>query len=263
MKNKLFITLTLVLGVLVYGIVPAHAATTDTVAASASIAGIATLSLVTKDVSDDGVSSPAKTLTFGEITGTTLSPQYIEIAYASNDTLWHIDVYTDNTGANATALPYGKAGLLKDDGKDRIPLYWCVYDDTETPETLTLDANGVPAVRTTTAAYGSKDVTDWSIVKDKNDEDDPGSVGLDESWAAAFGDGYCDIMYGTPTYSNLNPVPYFDVAPETEGAYNANPALDTLHRVGTTPAIVYIGAGAGLASAGDYATNVGFDLYHE
>jgi len=256
-----------------FSVEAAFAATTDSVAASAAIDALSSLSLVTRNVSGDGVSVPAKTLAFGTISGSVAhSPQYIEVTYSSNNSVWQIDVYTNNTTADGTALPYQKAGLLKDDNKDRIPLYWCTYDATATTETLTLDGNGVPVARTTSADFGSQDVTDWAVLKDKNDLDDPGSAfddqgtpthdddtGLNESWTYAFDGGYCDIMYGSPGFSNLSPFPYYDVAPETLGTY----AGDDLHRPATTPAVVYVAAGAGFASSGSYDTNVSFDLYNE
>ncbi|MDD5428579.1 MAG: hypothetical protein PHI58_05010 [Candidatus Omnitrophica bacterium] len=261
---------------------PAYAVT-DQVAATASITLSETFSIATKTLAGD-VTVPAKTIAFGTLTGTvTNAPAYIEVAYSSNETLWKIDIYTNNTTAVEANLPYGKAGLLKSDGKDRIPLYWCVFDAPTTPVTLTLDVNGVPNVRTPSmypiadpvAEAAKNKVTDWAVMKDKNDLDDPSSTDLNESWATAFAGGYCDIAYGSPTYSNLSAFPYYDSAVAgTSGWWKVPPpgtdtptvypgaVNNTIHRAATSPAYVYIAAGGG-ASAGTYSTNIGLDLYHE
>ena len=71
-------------------------------------------------------------------------------------------------------------------------------------------------------------------------------------------------MFGGPGYSNLSPFPYYDVATETIGDHHPeNLDIDTVHRVGSSPARVYLAGGAGFASAGTYSANIYFDLYHE
>jgi hypothetical protein len=106
-------------------------------------------------------------------------------------------------------------------------------------------------------------------MKDKNDLDDPASGSVNESWATAFAGGYCDIMYGAPSYSNLNAFPYYDLAVSgstgqwlpTDTTYP--PTTNTIHRAATTPVVVYVAAGGGFASAGSYSANIGLDLYHQ
>lgn len=265
MKTRIILTILLVLGMVGGPVASSYAAdVTTSVSAAATIGGIHTLTSVVREVSNDAVMGD-NTLRFGIVSSAAAHAlHYLEVGYVSNETLWKVCIYTDNTDADATAFPYQKAGLLNEAKTDRIPLYWCAYDGTTTPANLTLDANGVPEVRTTSAAFGSVSITDWAVMKDRNDLDIPESTTDNESWATAFAEGYCDIMYGSPAYSNLNPFPYFD-APNagTEGTYNSDPALSTLHRPATSPVVVYIGGGTGFASAGVYTSTIYFDLYHE
>jgi len=290
MTKKIIISI-MVLAFMASMTCPAYAAT-DQVAATASIASSETFSVATKLLAG-GNTSPAKTVAFGALSGTvTKAPAYIEVNYSSNETLWKVDIYTNNTTADAVALPYGKAGLLKSDKKDRVPMYWSVFDAASTPPTLTLDGNGVPVARAPTkypvgGTVDTNKVTDWAVMKDKNDLDDPSSAfnnngtpthnddtGLNESWQYAFEGGYCDIAYGSPSYSNLNAFPYYDLTvagttgwwkvpppdPDTPTVY-PGAANNTIHRAATTPICVYVAAGK--ASAGTYSANIGLDLYHE
>ena len=270
----------LIVGIALLGflasVVPAHAGVlgNDSVGASATVSQIKTLSLVTKNVSNNQPTTSAKTVAFGTLSGSVANaPTYVELTYGCNSAIWSVYIYTNNTTADATVaeLKYQKAGLLRDDNKARVPLYWCAYKNPQTPETLTLTATGVPTTRTSSALTGALTVTDWSVLKDKNDLDDTTTTAVNESWIYAFsGDGgvtskggYCNVVFGGPSYSNITAVPYYDKAPETTGTYDVDPAKNTLHRPGTSPVIVYVAAGGGFAPAGTYATNIGFDLYQE
>ncbi len=189
--------------------------------------GQATLSIQARNVSDN---SPRDRIDFGQVTpGTQLGTpgQYIEIGYQSDESLWFIDIYTDNTNWNGGG--YQRGGLVTADGRQRAPLMWRVYDDVQ--------PGGVP--------FNATD--DWAWLKDKGDMADL-DPRYDESWAGAFDGGYVNICYGGAGYTNLAPYP------------NTNPSPDV--RSASSPIYVYLGGLFGSAGAGDYSTIISFDLYH-
>jgi len=184
------------------------------------------LSVQAKNVSDD---NPSPKIDFGQVpSGTELGTpgQYVELGYASNESLWFIDIYTNNS--NWTGGGYQRGGLVTSDGKQRVPLMWRVYDN--------IQAGGV-AFSTT---------TDWAWLKDKGDLDDPNTSQYDESWAGAG--SYVNICYGGVGYTNLSPYP------------NTNPPPDV--RSASSPIYVYLGGLFGSGGNGEYSTIISFDLYH-
>jgi len=197
------------------------------VASSTVSYGQGTLSVQAKNTSNN---SNANSVDFGQVPPETelgIPGQYIEIDYESDQSLWFIDIYTDNTNWNGGG--YQRGGLVSSDGKQRVPLMWRVYDDVQ--------PGGV--VFSTT--------TDWAWLKDKGDQDIPNTPN-DESWAKAFSDSYVNICYGGVGYTNLSPYP------------NTNPSPDVRHA--TSPIYVYLGGLFGSAGTGDYSTIISFDLYH-
>jgi hypothetical protein len=189
--------------------------------------GQATLSVKAKNISDN---SDTASIDFGQLTpDTKLSApgQYIEVNYESHESLWFIDIYTNNTNWNVKD-GYQRGGLVTADGKQRVPLMWRIYDDVQ-PE-------GV-AFSTT---------TEWAWLKDKGDLDDPNIAEYDESWAGSF--NYVNICYGGPSDTNLSPYP------------NTNPPSGV--RLASSPIYVYLGGLFGSAGAGEYSTVISFDLYH-
>jgi len=185
--------------------------------------GQTTLSVQAKNVNDD---SDAVSIDFGQLTPDTklgTPGQYIEIDYESDQSLWFIDIYTDNT--NWSGGGYQRGGLVTADGKQRAPLMWRIYDKPQT--------GGV--VFSTT--------TDWAWLKDRGDVDDPNTTEYDESWIGAFSGGYANICYGGPSYTNLADFP-------TKG------------RTASSPIYVYMGGLFESVGAGEYSTIISFDLYH-
>ena len=188
--------------------------------------GQTTLSVQAKNVSDD---SDAPSIDFGQLdpdTNLDTPDQYIEIDYESDQSLWFINIYTDNT--NWSGGGYQRGGLVTGDGKQRAPLLWRVYNDVQ--------IGGV--------VFST--ITDWAWFKDRGDWDDPNTTQYDESWVSAFSDGYVNICYGGPSYTNLSPYP------------NDPPDL----RPASSPIYVYLGGLFGSAGAGEYSTIISFDLYH-
>jgi len=187
--------------------------------------GQTTLSVQARNVSDN---SDVLSIDFGQLTPDTklVTPgQYIEVNYESDQSLWFIDIYTDNTNWSGGGSQRG--GLITTDGKQRAPLMWRVYDD--------IQQTGV--IFSTT--------TDWAWLKDKGDMADPDPQ-YDEGWARAFNDGYVNICYGGAGYTNLAPYP------------NDRPDV----RPASSPICVYLGGLFGSTGAGEYSTIISFDLYH-
>jgi len=189
--------------------------------------GQTSLSIQARNVNNNG---PADRIDFGQLppdTKLATPGQYIDVNYESDQSLWFIDIYTDNTGWKGGG--YQRGGLVTADGLQRVPLMWRVYDDVQ--------PGGV--VFSTT--------TDWAWLKDKSDVADPDPQ-YDESWAIAFSSGYVNICYGGAGYTNLSPYP------------NTNPSPDV--RPGSSPIYVYLGGLFESAGAGEYSTIISFDLYH-
>jgi len=190
--------------------------------------GQGTLSVQARNTNDN---NSVNRIDFGQVSpGMNLGTpdQYIEIDYQSDESLWFIDIYTDNTNWNGGG--YQRGGLVTADGKQRAPLMWRVYDDVQ--------PGGIP--------FNTTD--DWAWLKDKGDLDDPNTTQYEESWDRAFSDGYANICYGGPGYTNMAPYP------------NTNPSPGV--RSASSPIYVYLGGLFGSAGAGEYSTVISFDLYH-
>ena len=184
------------------------------------------LSVQTKNVSDN-TPSPGGIYFWEVSTGTQLGTagQYLEVSYESSESLWSIDIYTDNANWKGG---YQRGGLVTADGKQRVPLMWRVYNEVQP---------GRVAFSTT---------TDWAWLKDKSDMDDPSTTQYDESWVRAFSTGYVNICCGGPGYTNLSRYP------------NDPPDV----RPASSPIYVYLGGLFGSAAVGEYSTVISFDLYH-
>lgn len=179
--------------------------------ASVFAAGSLTVEIKNNDHTSTG------TIKFSIVTGTVPPDQYMEIIYSTgslDNVFSFISIYTNNTSADTG---YQKGGLI--DGKARIPLLWSVYNATQSIQEI--------------------NTTEWAWVKDKSDDDDPGTDDIDESWRHAFIFGYVDI------YSEGFLADY----PNREAAIS--------------PIYVYLGGYFGQnPAAGDYLTTIIFDLYH-
>ena len=143
------------------------------VPAQATLLGVAEMSVVVRNVSDDVATS---TVTWGSVPSTTTykeANQYIEVNYNDNYFSWAIRIYTNNTdwGGSTTT---SRGGLIHTATNTvRLPLLWQVYDEKE---------DGVQCSTT----------TGWAYIKDKNDPD----------WDDAA-TSYANICYGGPDYCNL------------------------------------------------------------
>jgi hypothetical protein len=180
------------------------------------------LTITPKNFTDN---SPAAGLTFSTIypTDTYKVPQqYFEVSYVSTRPVWQIDVYTDNSTADTG---YQSGGLINQSTHtSRMPLGWKVFAST-------------PSVPST----GDPSVPDngWFWLKDKNDNDDPGTYG-DESWSHAQKEQYTTFVYGGQTYSYLK-----------DGPLAASPVYLCLEAIMD-----------GVAGGATYYSMIWFDLYH-
>jgi hypothetical protein len=178
-------------------------------------------------------------ITFATTSADSFASSPITVTYSSNYNPWKLAIYTDNTQVPAfgsTNGRYAKNGLATTDGLNVIPLKWVAQ---------------APA----TEAPSIANIAAYNYVKDKRDEDDLSTVATatasnDESWDGSFAAGYCNIAYGSAASGTC-------VDPTKTPNYTGDPVTGTI--------TVYV---AGLfktwaGGAGDYATSVGFDLYHE
>jgi hypothetical protein len=169
-----------------------------------------------------------------------LSDQVIKVEYnppQANDVYWKIRIYTDNNDYDRDALPYQRNGLLNQNKKCTIPVKWMVYDDIQSVQ------------------FTSQNANQWSYLKDKNDLDIPGTS-YDESWAAA----------------NKKDEEYTVIA---FGSNNQTESWSRLGKEGTpqcaAPIYVYMGGvfkGAMgdttfVAARGEYSTIIYLELYNE
>ncbi|MFA5500699.1 MAG: glucoamylase family protein, partial [Candidatus Omnitrophota bacterium] len=184
------------------------------------------LSSVAKNVSDNGRSTG---LSFSPGPAYAPAGQYIEIKYGISANNWKIWVYTKNDNGDPAYMNGNFNGLMRSDGRSRIPLIYRLYP--------TIQAGGVPC-STEADVYTGGNMT-WNYIKDKNDSD----------WATANAPGqeYSVICYGGDTWAHLANVP---------------PSAGTRDPVNST-FLVYIGGEFKTVGAGDYSTTIYFDLTHE
>ena len=229
---------------------------TVSVSATASISGVTTLGI-----------SPAS-IVFGNTATdaypTTPADQKVTITYSSNYSPWKIAIYTNNTqvpdygvdvdGDGNQDGRYAKGGLATADGKAVAACKWVAKGPGNAP----------PAA--STINQGGKEDTGYNFIKDKRDEDDPETTlpHEKEDWDFSFGGGYANVAWGlgdSETQVCVDPTVYY-----VEG--------DKRNYIGDTISgsfDVYIAGLFGTggmtspvpASAGNYASSIYFDLYHE
>jgi hypothetical protein len=186
------------------------------------------LESVPKFISDN---TRATGLTFDGASGSDYAPagQYVEVKYGTSANNWKIWVYTKNDNGDPEYLDGLFNGLMRSDGRSRIPLIYRVYPGVQ--------QGGIPCSTEADVKTGGN--MTWNYIKDKNDSD----------WAAAnpAGSEYSVICYGSSNWAHLADVP--------PGAGTRDPVDSTFN--------VYIGGAFKGSNAGTYATTVYFDLTHE
>jgi len=173
-----------------------------------------------------------------------LADDYIELNSTSNYSNWTIDIYTENVPDVSTDTANGVyecAGLINTDATAgttdfvRIPLLWIISHST-----LTTVNTGDASVQNTIYGSTTSVSSGWYYIKDKADQDNPGT-GSDESWTNAQASGYSCCLYGGVSYRNLN------IGINTEN-----------------PNYIYIeGAFSSGCGGKDYDTVIKFDLSHQ
>jgi hypothetical protein len=233
-----------ILAVVMCFAITAQAATTDK---TVSVTATATISGTTSLTAD------ATAFTYGTTDAdafpTAPTSKRVVLTYASNYNPWKIAIYTDNSQIplqSATNGMYAKGGLVAGSGPySTVPLKWVAKN----PSSAAPSASAINFQ------------TSYNFVKDKRDEDDTATSGVNESWAAGFAAGYPNVAWGPVAGGGGVCV---DPTNATEGATQYRG--DSL----TGSVAIYV---AGLfatggvtpaspASAGDYSGTIHFDLYH-
>ena len=202
----------------------------ESVGVSATLGISDTLTVQAKNISDNG---SVTSVAFGSVTNArVVAPQYVEIDVGSNRNSWELAIYTDNfaTAPDTTTWGTQYGGLIgSNTAGNRAPMLWETYDAYWTPG---------PGV-------GEEA---WTHVKDKYDIDTGTNT---TSWAGSVSDGYVNIAFGGPDYTNI--ITPNDGHSETE------------IKAATSPIAVYLNGEFTSAGADNYAATKGicFDLYYE
>lgn len=233
------------LGVLLLGAVAQGATTPKTVNVTATVPAVSSLTADPKVTATD-VASPSG-LVFGSVSSSvgqwaTLAPQYVSMSVSNNSVSWRLRLTTKNFTSAPPTNPWGYAyGGLKGtlDGA-KVPLAWRVSTGTVV---ALAPATGNPAVPT----------SGWTFIKDQLDLDEPATTATDESFTTADAAGYCNIAFGSASYSTAIAAP-----PSGSGAVAQVP-LPSL----TAPFKVFVLGNFSGAAATSYTTVLNFDLIYQ
>ena len=144
---------------------------------------------------------------------------YIELTVNSNSASLERGYLYQQYRASASLIQ--KSGLLcTSNSSSLVPLGWVISDST-----AAIPNTGEPGLSSITNAVNYNGGTlnaMWTYVKDKGDQDDPGSPAVNESWFSAQAAGYTSVLYGNFAGQNL---PYSrpcvsPVIVYLEGAFN-------------------------------------------
>lgn len=167
----------------------------------AEVPSVANISVAVKSIDADLAVSSMTWLDQVTGNGWQKALQYIELSIECNEQNWQVDIYTNNTGADAGLIQ--RNGLLSTTSNTkRIPLGWVVSDST-----VSITELGEPGelIKNNVAKSGGTVAAGWKYVKDKGDIDDAGTSAWDESWTSAQAGLYTAVLYGNA--SNIT-IPY-------------------------------------------------------
>ncbi|MDD3905131.1 MAG: glucoamylase family protein, partial [Candidatus Omnitrophica bacterium] len=190
----------------------------------------ATLEVSVKNVSDNSRSSG---ISFTTSSSNDYAPanQYLEVTCASDSAKnWKVWIYTNNTNGNSTAMNGYYNGLMRSDGKARLPLLWRVYPAVQ--------PSGVVCA-TSSDVYSGSALT-WNYLLDKNDT----------NWASSNTTG---AEYSVVCYGKYNEWAWLSQVPPGSG--NRGTVNDKMY--------IYLGSILAGASAGDYSAAIYLDITHE
>ncbi len=182
----------------------------DSVAASLTVLGSASLALQPRNVSNNASASslsfslpaPGETLTLGN--------QYVEVAWSTNYDNWKIKTYTDNLQPSSPTDYWG--ALIGPDTAYRVYLRWQVKDDAVTP------------------ALNSGTWNNWTLVKDKADPDyDYNSGYINVAQGGTWDGGWAQLGDGSPCASPVNVYVAGTTNGLPPGVYRTSMVFDLLH----------------------------------
>jgi hypothetical protein len=196
--------------------------------ANAVITSATSLTVTPKNIADDAVATEVG-FTASNGMSNMVGNQYLEVAYASNENNWGVNIWTDYDNATPP-VSENLGGLHKDftDNDALVPLGWQAFNSVT-------DRNSAPVEQT--GAPESFADADWTFIKSKKDS----------NWATQQND-YARILVGTEANSAL-----------LSSGPGAGAAV-------SSPVFVYVSGYFGSkenVAAGSYAATLGLDLYHE
>lgn len=202
--------------------------TSGVTSANAVVTSAASLTVTPKNVSDNGDAAQVG-FTASNGLSNMVANQYVEVTYASNESNWGVNIWTDYDNATPP-VSENLGGLHKDftNNDAVVPLGWQAFNSIE-------DRASAPAVQT--GAPENFADADWTFIKSKKDS----------NWVAQQ-NGYARVLVGTEANKAL-----------LASGPGAGAAVES-------PVAVYVsgyfGSKANVA-AGTYAATLGLDLYHE
>jgi hypothetical protein len=177
------------------------------VVCAATIFAVNSTSITVRNISGGAVVS---SISFGTITSTSavfgqLAPQYVQLSVNDNSISWVLRAYTTNfvTAPDTTTWGYQYGGLRGATDGDHIAMGW------QCSTTISSPACGDPSNSLNNG---------WTYLKDAMDVDMPETTNNDESFAASVATGYCNIAYGSASYTRVvKPMKLPSGLPDTSG----------------------------------------------
>jgi hypothetical protein len=212
----------------------------SSVAVSATVTGVNSLTTDIRNISDD---SEASAVAFGTVSSGgpawgTLPNQYVRVRVQDNAASWRLRSYTDNFDSRPSTATWGLqyGGLKGASPGAKVPMGWMALPNTVPNGPGT----GNPADGTSNG---------WTFLKDEHDVDDPATVGNDEGFPASDQAGYTNIAFGSPSFTRV-------VRPNISGGSEAlgNP---------TDPFYWYVEGDFSSAPATTYSGNIVLELINQ
>lgn len=202
--------------------------TSGATSVNAVVTSIASLTVTPKNISDDAVAAQVG-FTSSNGLSNMVANQYLEVAYASNESNWGVNIWTDYDNATPP-VSENLGGLHKDftNNDALVPLGWQAFNSTA-------DRAGAPEVQK--GAPESFADADWTFIKSKKDS----------NWVAQQ-NAYARVLVGTEANKAL-----------LASGPGAGAPVES-------PVAVYVSGyfgSKGSVAAGSYAATLGLDLYHE
>jgi hypothetical protein len=208
------------------------------VVCSATIYSVSTTSITVRNISNNVVVS---SISFGTITSQgasfgAVAPQYVQLSVNDNSVSWVLRAYTTNfvMAPDTTTWGYQYGGMIGAVAGDHIAMGW--------------QCSNVLLVSVVGGSPSNSLSNGWTYLKDARDIDMPETPTNNESFAASAAAGYCNIAYGSASYTRVvkptaasgvplvNPTDYFylyteaDFSNPTSDTYTFNLVLELVHQ---------------------------------